>query len=335
MRDFRLIKKLHESLAAHVPGKRAQILTHWGGDADAVGSSYVLKQLLESVYTASEVGLVIPEESSSHTATIMRYLGFGEKLLTNPDLYILVDVGSLNQLGEYRTVVLTSGKPVISIDHHLPGDAAETTINIASTKYQATAEMLYDLVDFLGFEPPQDFCEALFLGMYYDSVRLSVADRELALKVGKLLQKVDPSELVGMLEPRMDESERLARLKALKRIAVYKLNDWYIVTTHVNSYQSAVARVLVNAGAHVALVGGLQEGYAVISLRASPEFQKYAGLSLGEDLVKYLRKRYEGDGGGHAAAARVRLKTSVDTALAESLKGLSTLLGVNVVEIQG
>jgi nanoRNase/pAp phosphatase (c-di-AMP/oligoRNAs hydrolase) len=335
MRDLNLIRKLHGSLAAHVPGKKAQILTHWGGDADAVGSSYVLKRLLENIYTASDVGFIVPEDPSSHTAVIMRLLGLSEKLVADPDLYILVDVGSMNQLGPYRETVVESGKPVISIDHHLPIDAAETTLSIASTKYQATAEILYDLVDYLELDLSEGFAEALFLGMYYDTVRLSVADQELASKVGSLLQRVNPAEIVGMLEPKMDESERLARLKALKRISVYKLGDWYTATAQVNSYQSAVARVLVNAGAHVALVGGVQEGYTVISLRASPDFQKYAGLSLGDDLTRYLTKRFEGDGGGHAAAARVRLKTSVETALAESVKGLSTLLGVGVVEIQG
>jgi nanoRNase/pAp phosphatase (c-di-AMP/oligoRNAs hydrolase) len=192
MRDLNLIRKLHGSLAAHVPGKKAQILTHWGGDADAVGSSYVLKRLLENIYTASDVGFIVPEDPSSHTAVIMRLLGLSEKLVADPDLYILVDVGSMNQLGSYRETVVESGKPVISIDHHLPRDAAETTLSIASTKYQATAEILYDLVDYLELDLSEGFAEALFLGMYYDTVRLSVYVRKkLGLTVLIVEHRVD------------------------------------------------------------------------------------------------------------------------------------------------
>ncbi|MCS6785076.1 MAG: hypothetical protein NZ581_07800, partial [Candidatus Caldarchaeum sp.] len=64
-------------------------------------------------------------------------------------------------------------------------------------------------------------------------------------------------------------------------------------------------------------------------------FQKYSGITLGEDLTKYLLSRFEGDGGGHSGAARIKVKTGVEAALTEAVKGLSLLLGVNMVELAG
>ncbi|MEM2237903.1 MAG: DHH family phosphoesterase [Candidatus Caldarchaeum sp.] len=333
MRNIELVKRLHRTISENCRFKRTQILTHWGGDADAVGAAFVLSQTLLENYEAEEVGFIIPEEKSAHVKAIMRHLSFGEKYIENPDVYLLVDVGSLSQLGHLRSIVTASGKPVICVDHHLQNSESPNIITVSSSNYLATSEIVYDLLEFLGLKIDKRYAEPLFLGMYYDTVRLSVADAELARKAAALLNHIVPSQLVGMLEPQMEEAERIARLKALKRITVYRMGEWYVTVTTVNAYLSAVARSLVNAGAHIALVGGLQNDMAVISMRSSPDFQKYAGISLGEDLVKHLLKKFEGDGGGHAGAARVRLRSDVVTALSEAVKGLALLLGANSVEL--
>lgn len=328
-----MVKQLHKTLADYSRFKRVQILSHWGGDADSVGSSYVLLGLLGRVYGAAEAGLVIPEEKSSHVESIMRYLQFEERLVPNPDLYLLVDVGSLNQLGDMFQYVVSSGRPVVSIDHHSPNERDGRVVYLASPKYSAVAEIVYDLLDHLGLTVSEKEAEALFLGIYYDTVRLGVADREAAAKAAALLRLVDPSRLIGLLEPRMEEAERIARLKALRRTSVYRLGEWYLAVSNVSAYLSPVARSLVNSGAHVAVVGSYQSGVSVLSMRSSHDFQKYTGVSLGEDLVKHLLRRFEGNGGGHAGAARLQLKASLEDALSESVRGLSTLLGVNVVEL--
>ncbi|MEM4572993.1 MAG: DHH family phosphoesterase [Candidatus Caldarchaeum sp.] len=335
MRNHWLIRQLHEMLASHVRGKKVQIVSHWGGDPDSVGAAYVLDRCFRTFYEASEVGFLIPDEVSAHVKAIMTHIGFSEKNVTSPDAYILVDVGSLAQLGDLKTTVLESGKPVLVIDHHLQHSVNPSVMSVASPSYLAVSEMVYDLLEFLNVKPDKQMAEALFLGMYYDTVRLAVADSELAYKAANLLSQLNPSTIIGMLEPKIDEPERIARLKALRRINVFKLGEWFVVSSNVNGYLSSVARSLVSAGAHVALVGATKGEYAVVAARSSQDFQKYAGIGLGDDLAKYLLRKFEGDGGGHAGAARLRLKTSVDEALSEAVKGLSLLLGVNAVELAG
>lgn len=335
MRNHSLIRQLHEMLSSYVRGKKVQIISHWGGDPDSVGAAYILDRCFRNFYEASEVGFVIPEEVSAHVKAIMDYVGFSEKIVTSPDAYVLVDVGSLAQLGDYKDIVLESGKPVLVIDHHLQPSVNPNVLSIASPNYLAVSEMVYDLLEFLNIKPDKIMAEALFLGMYYDTVRLAVADSELAYKAAQLLSQLNPSTIIGMIEPKIDEPERIARLKALRRINVFKLGDWFVVVSTVNGYLSSVARSLVSAGAHVALVGATKGDFAIVAARSSQDFQKYAGIGLGDDLTNYLLRRFKGDGGGHAGAARLRLRTSVEEALSEAVKGLSLLLGVNVVELAG
>ncbi|MEM0443492.1 MAG: DHH family phosphoesterase [Candidatus Caldarchaeum sp.] len=333
MRDLRMMKELHRALVDLTRLKRVQILSHWGGDADSVGSSYVLSRLLTNNYESLETGFMIPEEKSSHVEAIMNYLGMGERRLSRPDVYLLVDVGSLNQLGSLQDAVLSSGSKMITIDHHLTDGEDRQDLCFASPNYLATAEIVYDLMEYLGMDVSGKEAEALFLGIYYDTVRLSVADRELSGKAAKLLKAVDPSKLIGLLEPSMEEAERIARLKALRRTVVYRLGEWYLAVSSVSAYLSPVARVLINSGAHVAVVSSYQNGVCVLSMRSSYDFQKYTNVSLGGDLVKHLLRRFEGQGGGHAGAARINLRTTPEEAVYEVVKTLSTLLGVNAVEL--
>ncbi|MCX8201605.1 MAG: DHH family phosphoesterase [Candidatus Caldarchaeum sp.] len=335
MRDHQFVRQLSQTLSLYVRGKKVQIVSHWGGDADSVGASYVLNRLLKDVYESLEVGFVIPEETSAHVKAIMEHLGFAEKLLPDPDLYLLVDVGSINQLGDLKELVVGSGREVIVVDHHLQPSERPGIRYFVASNYLAVSEIVFDLVEFLNVSCDEMMAEALFLGIYYDTVRLSVADAEAAAKAARLLTRLDPSKIIGMLEPKIEDSERIARLKALRRTNVFKLGEWFVVVSNVNGYLSSVARTLVTAGAHVAFVASMKGEYTVLAARSSHDFQKYSGITLGEDLTKYLLSRFEGDGGGHSGAARIKVKTGVEAALTEAVKGLSLLLGVNMVEMAG
>ncbi|MEM1964329.1 MAG: DHH family phosphoesterase [Candidatus Caldarchaeum sp.] len=333
MRDHSFISEVHKTLQHHIRGRRVQVLSHWGGDADSVGSAYVMCRLLTQNYEATEAGFLIPEESALHVKAIMQHLRFEEKPVETPDVYLLVDVGSPHLLGEYKDNVYGSGKPIISIDHHVKTVENSETIALVSPKYLATAEIVYDLVEYLNLVIDKEMAEALFLGIYYDTVRLSIGDEEVASKASKLLQKINPYSVLGMLEPRGDDAERIARLKGLRRATFYRLGDWFVAVSRVNSYLSSVARTLVNAGAHVALVAGEKGEHTILAARGSYDFQKFSGVGLGNDLVNYLLRRFEGDGGGHVGAARLRLKAPVEKVIEEAVKGLSMLLSTPAVEL--
>jgi nanoRNase/pAp phosphatase (c-di-AMP/oligoRNAs hydrolase) len=73
----------------------------------------------------------------------------------------------------------------------------------------------------------------------------------------------------------------------------------------VNSYQASVARILNYVGAHVAVVGGMNNDRFIISLRCKENFHKKTGIHLGKDIAMPIAERLNGSGGGHAMAAGI------------------------------
>ena len=336
MRDSSLIERLDGRLAEVCSGSSVTILSHWGGDADSVGSAYVLSKLLRGRYGASSTGFRIPDSPTSHARAIMAKLGFEESEPEKTDLYIAVDVGSLEQLGEMRDKVLSSGVPILLMDHHLHHDDSSSSVieYFVSDRYQAVSEMVFDLAERVGWRLDLSQSTALFLGLYYDTARLSVADGETARKICQLLSGgIVPNDVLAGLETVMEESERIARILSASRMKVYRMGDWVMAFSEVGAYQSSSSRALLGVGAHLALVGGQEGDIANISLRATGEFVTYTGLGMGDSLVKIVLSRFEGSGGGHRTVARLRCRGRLEEIYQHVIHHLSLRLGVQPVKL--
>ncbi len=335
MRKPELIAALHECLLEESRGKDVAVITHWGGDADSIGAAYVLKNLLKEEYNASRVSFTIPDTATAHSKAILSRLGMELEYVGDSSLFILVDVGSLEQLGELFHVVMDSEKKPILIDHHLHSDYGESRVRqFCSDEYQATAEIILDLALHAGRKLTREDAEALFLGMYYDTARLSIADEETMRKVCKLASMgVKPADVLVGLEMVMDESERIARLKAARRMSFYRIAEWLVAISTVSAFQTSAARALISLGAHVALVAGQEDDETVLSLRAQPEFVRRTAISMGEALTSKIREKYGGTGGGHASVARVRCRAGAEEVLEYALKLLETKLGAKAQQV--
>jgi nanoRNase/pAp phosphatase (c-di-AMP/oligoRNAs hydrolase) len=117
----------------------------------------------------------------------------------------------------------------------------------------------------------------------------------------------------------MDFSERVARLKASRRVKLFKINEWIIALSHVSAYQASAARALIDLGAHVAAVAGQRNGSIEVSLRATREFHKQTGVHLGKDVAKPLGEYIHGMGGGHSTAAGANGVGDIETGLKRCL----------------
>ena len=335
MRDERLVERLHRRLGEACRGKTVALISHWGGDADSIGSSYVLSRLVKSIYGAVDTVFKIPDEPTTYAKAVMSKLGFTEGVLSNPDLYIAIDVGSEEQLGDLRDVIIYSGVPVILIDHHIHEITDNTrTEYYTSDIYQATSEIIYDLAQYAGWSLDRLDATALFLGIYYDTARLSVADGETAVKICSLLESgIVPAEVLSGLETVMDDSERMARLRAALRMKAYKVGEWVVACSEVSAFQSAASRSLIWLGAHLALVGGQEGDLANISIRATGDFVKSTNISVGDSLVQLILSRFEGSGGGHRSIGRVRCRGRLQDIYNHIIRHLSLMLGVGWEEI--
>lgn len=331
MRSPSLISSLHGALRG-LKGLRVAVLTHAGGDPDSIGSAYVLLRMLNRVYGAAETFFQVPLSPTTHSKALLS--NFSLQLfqdISGAEALVALDAGSPEQLGEYMGMLLTL-KRVLVIDHHsetarrYPKDVEV----YSSDSYQSVSEIIYELAEHVGYPLDEKEAEALFTGIYYDTVRLSVADGETFKKICALVAKgINPSNILARLEFALDWSERIARLKAAARMKLYRFGDWVVALTHVGSFQSSVARALLGLGAHVAIAAGEEKGWLQASLRGLQEFVEKTGVNLGSDLAERIGREMGGFGGGHATAARVECQVkNVEEFFKRCVEILSEKLGL-------
>jgi nanoRNase/pAp phosphatase (c-di-AMP/oligoRNAs hydrolase) len=331
-------KEFVSSLSNHLTelrGKRVGVLTHLGGDQDSIAAAYVLGNLLRGLYGADVAeGVHVPGEVSDVSERFAAALSIQlAPELPEAEHYVAVDAGSPNQLGNAFPSIL--GRLTV-VDHHHVGDQWPEGIAVfASPEYKSSSEIVLDLCILNGRSLNAVESSALFFGIYYDTVRLTVADALILRKVGLLgAYGAEPSAYAEALEVPPDYSERVARLKGLKRSSLFRAENVIIAVTRVGAFRSSVARTLINAGAGIALVGEESEGFTDIVFRVSPEVVKTYSINVVRDVIGPLTSKLGGQGGGHAAAARVRVPGAFDEVVARCLELLGYALGSYIKPIE-
>ena len=124
----------------------------------------------------------------------------------------------------------------------------------------------------------------------------------------------------------MEYSERIARLKASRRVKLMDIQGWLIAFSHVSAYQASAARALIGLGAHVAIVAGQRGDTVQISLRSSRDFHEKTGIHLGRDIAKPLGEYLHGMGGGHSVSAGANGVGDVEASLKRCVRLLKQRL---------
>ncbi|MCS7146485.1 MAG: DHH family phosphoesterase [Nitrososphaerota archaeon] len=330
MRERELVAGILEALKG-LGGRRAAILLHVGGDPDSLASAYVLSRML-SAWSVDIRSIAVPLNISDHTERMAAALGVSLEVdLPDAEAYVAVDVGSPSQLANFYERL---GGELIVIDHHEQGGGLFRGKVFCSTNYQSTSEMVLELAELAGYKLSGAEASALFAGIYFDTVRLTVADSETLKKVGILGELgAEPRTLLQKIDSPIDYSERVARIKAAKRAEFYRCGDVLVGMTRVSAFKPSAARSLLAIGAHIALVGDEEGGEAEVTLRQVPEMVDQLRLNLVKDVVEPIAKTLSGSGGGHASAARLRAKGGLDNILGMCLHQIAYLLGASPVRV--
>jgi len=312
-------------------GRSVAILLHVGGDPDALASGYVLSEML-AAWSAEVRGIAVPNGASDQTEKMATILGIRlSKILPEANCYLAVDVGSPSQLASFLDEI--KGE-VIVVDHHEKVSEPFTGRVYCSPAYQSTSEIVLDLAEAAGYRLSGREASALFAGIYFDTVRLSVADPVTLRKVGVLGEHgADPRELLQRLESPLDYSERLARIRAVRRAEFYRVGDILIGFSRVGAFRVSAARAILALGAHIAIVGDENDGEVEVTLRQVPEMYNQLRLNLVKDVVEPILRTSSGSGGGHASAAKLRVRGEYGRVMELCLQQLSFLLGARPVRV--
>jgi len=226
------------------------------------------------------------------------------KLIVQPrfekaDLIVLLDTNTIQQLDKWSETIKASSSPLIVIDHHFPHPEAErpATVYVVDEEASSTCEIIYQFFKEIEVELTETEAKALFLGIAFDTKHFILADSVTFKIIADLVDVgVNVEEALTLFSLPRGFSERVARLKACKRVKLKRINEWLIAPSYVSAYQASVARALIGIGAYVAVVTGQKGDALQISIRSCRDFYEKTGIQLGRDVAKPLGECIHGMG---------------------------------------
>jgi len=303
--------QIHEiiSLIDRLKAKLVVLLCHHNADPDAVGAAFAFSRLLERFRPELSIEIAAAQGPSKLSKFMLKALPV--KLTEQPrieeaSLIVLLDTNTIQQLGEWSERVKASTSPVIVIDHHASHPETEriATMWVADEEASSTCEIVYRFFKEAKIEITEGEAKALFLGIAFDTKHFVIAKSATFKIVADLIDAgVNVEQALPLLSLPMEYSERIARLKASRRVKLMNIQGWLIALSHVSAYQASAARALIGLGTHVAIVAGQRGDTIQISLRASRDFHEKTGIHLGRDIAKPLGEYLHGMGGGHSVSA--------------------------------
>ena len=301
--------------------KQVVILCHHNADPDALCSAYAMAQLLQRIRPQLKTEIAAAEGPSQLSKALLAKLPI--KLVNAPkiekaDMIFLLDTNTIQQLNKWADDLKATNAPIVVIDHHAahPETQKLATLCIGDEDAASTCEIVCGFYKDLQLTPSEDEARALFLGIAFDTRHFILAKSVTFKIIADLIDAgVNVEESISLLSLPMEESERIARLKASRRVKLLKIGRWIIALSHVSAYQASAARALISLGAHVAAVAGQRNDTLRISLRATNEFYQQSNVHLGRDIAKPLGEYLQGMGGGHSVSAGANGKGDVEAGL--------------------
>lgn len=320
------------ALLDRVNARFVVLLCHHNADPDAIGAAFAFSRLLERLRPRIRTEIAAAEGPSRLSKHLFTALPI--KLTVNPsieraDAIVLLDTNTIQQLGDWAKKLEICKPPIIVIDHHASHPETErlAALSVADENASSTCEIVYKFYMDMNVRFSETEAKALFLGIAFDTRHFILAKSTTLKIVADLIDAgVNAQEALSLLSLPMRESERIARLKASRRIRLLKIGDWLIAFSHVSAYQASAARALISLGAHVAIVAGQKDEKLRISMRASQDFYRGTELHLGRDVAKPLGEYLRGMGGGHAMSAGVNGVGELETCFKRCIRLLKEKL---------
>lgn len=165
--------------AVELIGKSDRVLltTHIKPDGDACGSVAAMYDVLTAL--GKKVELILPSELPEWYEFL-----FTEKVpiidedvtleqlkqgqFAEPDLIVLIDVNSNNQLSKFSEYLKQNDKPVLVIDHHITNDGLGD-VELIDTTAAATALIIFDFLKYANWQITEKIAQALFVAAATDT----------------------------------------------------------------------------------------------------------------------------------------------------------------------
>ncbi len=286
------------------------VLTHVGPDGDAIGSMLGLAHALESVgksiITAVDGGvpgdLMFLPGSESVRSTL-------DGLAV--DVVIAVDCGDESRMGEVGQVALTSGAPLINLDHHRTNTmfGAANLVDLATV---AASEGVLDWLDRMGIALDTATAACLLTGLVTDTLcfRTDNVSSETFGKAQRLMAHGAPlAEIVQRTVSRKSYAGLRLWSLVLPTVRLEERVIWAVITQAM--FQEVGYTGWDDAGL-VSTLAQTEEAYISAVFKEKPD----GGIEIGFRAVPGFDTANVAvalGGGGHKLASGVTVSESLDT----------------------
>ncbi|TFG28071.1 MAG: hypothetical protein EU532_06180 [Promethearchaeota archaeon] len=323
-----------ENILSFIQNKKVLVLTHHLVDVDALASMICFKFLMKElkhdrVYFHCSTLTKSTKEFFSLFSEQFGPFDIKDNLgnLSEFDVLIVLDTNNLNHLivPDIKESSLLM-KPIIFIDHHPTTISTKNNYNLLSIiddKYNSTSEIVYELITHYIVEIPLPYLYLIAAGIITDTGFFKHANKRVFRSLARLLEKEgNYQEIVNLLDHNKDISEKIAQIKGVQRVKLYRMQDKLVGISHVSNFRAKVAVNLLNLGFDVAIVYSKVKKGNFITARA----KKYVCLETGLNLNELLEKISNGRGGGHDGAASVFIEKNLEDKIAELLALIQEIL---------
>ncbi|NHJ85528.1 MAG: hypothetical protein FK734_08705 [Asgard group archaeon] len=296
--------------------KSIAIIGHSSVDPDSIASAFGLSYILNSLHPKAQVDILV-DGISKHTSQIISYYNHPYLEETNKvyDLIVIVDVNVQSQIGSFLELIERHNKnSIIIIDHHTPTKFANENVSLAFIDEERTSvsEMIVELIFELRLKPDIQLLNVLLAGIIYDSRRFYSLNEKLLRILNELFKGGDDYDIANkLIQKKMDDSERIARIKCASRTKMKRINSFIFVWSKVGSHEGTSARALLDIGADAAFIISHRKKETRLIIRAKPSFYKDTNIHFGKDVMPVLNERFNGDGGGHSTAAAITIPSLI------------------------
>ncbi len=300
------------------------VLTHRNADPDAIASAAGLAELASRIKPSVTPRILLSEGVEAPSKKILEVIA-GNRLDLEPlsldSLGLcaglaVVDSSTSDQVGLPLEAILRL--PTAIIDHHELNELTElgcADVLIHHPEASSTSELIAGVAARLNLRLSPSTSSLLIAGILYDTRVLRLAAHETFTALAYLtMWGGDYRRCLALLTSReVSWSEKVARLKGISRAGLYRLGDNFILAiTCVGAHESSVLKLLIDAGADVAIAVAKRRGLTRVTVRVATSLIKaLRGKPIASDLAKHLAARLNGSGGGHAGAAGMQARRDV------------------------
>ena len=168
--------------------KKIAIFSHVSPDADALCSSFALKNIIKNNYDNKYVDVFIDGEIGKLYNPVLRDEVINPKPYESYDLAIVLDCPNIGRIGAYKEIA-EKAPIILNIDHHETNEKFGT-YNFVSSRVSSTCELVYLMAKAQNFELNNLIAKELYQGIITDTNCFT------SLSISKVTHKV-VSELMN------------------------------------------------------------------------------------------------------------------------------------------